>query len=193
MRGNENPDEERDYLKRLPPEYYRGTAIVHWTMTVQQRQTGWLTPVFHAQFREVLTHAMFRYGLCSLVYCCMPNHFHLLWQGLFRGSDQRNAMKYFRKHVNGLLERSGTRLQKQPYDHVLQDKERGRSALEETVNYIANNPVRAGLVREGHYHEYPYTGCLVPGYPELSLWEKGHWPRFWRICEHLRREGLTKV
>jgi hypothetical protein len=35
------------YLKRLPAEYYRGQAYVHWTMSVQDRKTGWLVPIFY--------------------------------------------------------------------------------------------------------------------------------------------------
>src|SRR5262249_41736998 len=27
----------------------------------------------------------------------------------------------------------------------------------------------------------PETGCLVPGYPELALWQDDYWERFWRV------------
>ncbi len=60
-----NPSPDGDYLKRLPPEYYRGQACVHWTMTIEDRKTGWLVPIFYYKFRELLTHTMFRYGICS--------------------------------------------------------------------------------------------------------------------------------
>jgi len=97
MKAEDNEaDHDHDYLKRLSAEHYRGHAYVHWSMTIEQRKKGWLVPIFYHQFREVLTHTMFRYGLCCPIYCCMPDHLHLLWIGVLEGSDQRNAVKYFR-------------------------------------------------------------------------------------------------
>src|SRR5262245_52933377 len=88
---------KHEYLKRLPAEDYRGQSYVHWSMTIDNRQQGWLVPIFYYKFREILTHTMFRYALCSPIYCCMPDHLHLLWIGLLDKSDQRNATKFFRK------------------------------------------------------------------------------------------------
>jgi len=182
-----------DYLRRLPTEYYRGQAYVHWSMTMEDRKTGWLIPVFYYKFREILTHTMFRFGLCCPIYCCLPDHIHLLWMGIFNGSDQRNAAKYFRRQLNPVLEKFGARLQKQPYDHILREEERKQTVFENVVEYIAQNPERAGLVKEYCFREYPYTDCLVPGYPELKLWQEDFWERFWRIFSHLQKNGLMKI
>ena len=62
-----------DYLRRLDPQAYRGQACVHWSMTMHDRKRGWLVPRFYCKFREILTHTMFRYGLCCPIYCCMPD------------------------------------------------------------------------------------------------------------------------
>jgi len=186
-------DAFHDYLKRLPAEHYRGQAYVHWSMTIDDRKTGWLVPIFYYKFREVLTHTVFRYGLCCPIYCCMPDHIHLLLIGVLAGSDQRNAVKYFRKQINPILEKLGARFQKQPYDHVLREEEREKDAFEVVFEYIVRNPERAELVRPDCYQNYPYTGCLVPGYPELGLWQPDYWERFWRIYGHLRRNGFTQV
>ena len=43
-------DGRNDHLRRLEPEYYRGHAYVHWTMTMQDRKTGWLIPIFYYKF-----------------------------------------------------------------------------------------------------------------------------------------------
>jgi putative transposase len=178
-----------DYLKRLPPEAYCGQAYVHWSLTIEHRKTGWLGAAFYYKFREILTHTTFRYGVTCPIYCCMPDHIHLLWMGILDGSDQRVAMKFFRRQVNRVFEALGARFQQQPYDHVLREEERQRTAFEDTVEYIARNPERAGLVRPDGFREYPYTGCLVPGYPELSLWEGG----FWRVYAYLREHGLVRT
>lgn len=182
--------QQHDYLRRLPPEHYRGQAYIHWSMTMENRKTGWLIPTFHHQFREILAHAMFRYGLCCPIYCCMPDHMHLLCIGISDGADQRNAAKYLRKQLNPILVQLGARFQLQPYDHVLREEERERTAFENVVEYIARNPERKGLVGPVRFCEYPFTGCLMPGYPELKLWEEDYWDRFWRIYSYLRQHGM---
>jgi putative transposase len=181
---------DRDYLRRLPPEYYRGRACVHWSMTVDDRKMGWLAPGFHHEFREILTHAMFRYGFCCPIYCCMPDHLHLLWLGVVDRCDQRLAARFFRGRLNLVLGRLGVQLQKQGHDHVLRDDERQEAAFTDVVEYIARNPERAGLVGADRYREYPYTDCLVPGYPELRIWQGDFWQRFWRIYAHLQATML---
>ena len=50
---------KRDHLQRLPAEFYRSHAVVHWSLTMLDREQGWLTPIFYYRFRELLTHAAF--------------------------------------------------------------------------------------------------------------------------------------
>ena len=123
-----NTDKQR--LKRLPLEYYRGHAWVHWTLTIEHRKTGWLDAKFLYKFRELLTHAMFRYQLACPIYCLMPDHMHLLWTGVAESSDQLVAMKSFRKDTNDSLRRIGFEFQLQAYDHVLKENELEHDALE---------------------------------------------------------------
>jgi len=182
-----------DHLKRLPPEHYRGQAYVHWSMTIADRKTGWLVPILYYKFREILTHTAFRFGLCCPIYCCMPDHLHLLWVGILDGCDQRLATRYFRKQLNPILEKLGACFQREGHDHVLKEEERERAALENVFEYIARNPERAGLVKENGFRAYPYTGCLMPGYPELKIWDEDFGERFWRIYAHLRAHGLIHV
>ena len=83
---------------------------------MEQRKTGWLIPSFYYKFREILTHTTFRFGFCCPIYCCMPDHIHMLWIGIYENCDQRTAMRYFRKQLNPILELLGARFQLQPYD-----------------------------------------------------------------------------
>ena len=159
-------------------------------MTMQDRKRGWLIPIFYCKYREILTHTMFRYGLFCPIYCCMPDHMHLLWIGLLGTSDQRNAAKFFRVQLNRILEKLGARLQEQPYDHVLREEDRERTAFENVVEYIARNPERADLVPPDGFQTYPYTGCLMPGYPDLSPWQDNYWDLFWRLYGKLSTKGL---
>ncbi len=181
-----------DYLKRLPRAYYQGLAYVHWTISIRYRRIGWLTEMFHLKYRELLTHTMFRYGVTCPIYCVMPDHIHLLWIGLFAGSDQLNAMKYFRRHLNGQLREIGYAVQSQSYDNVLREEEIQRDAFEEICDYIARNPERKKLVTQEAFRSYPFTGCLVPGAPELHFGDDGYWDSFWRITSASRKSGLIK-
>ena len=183
----------RQHLKRLPDEYYRGQTYVHWTLCTENRKTGWLTPNFYYKFRELLTHTMFRFDVCCPLFCCMPDHIHMLWVGLSAAADQRIGMRYLRKHVNAILGYYGVVLQRQGYDHVLQDDERMESGFEAIAEYIARNPERKGLVPIDGYASYPYTGCLVPGYPELKPFHDQYWFRFWRTYSYLRTHGTRQV
>ena len=87
--------ERRSHLIRLPAENYRGRAFVHWTMTLANRETGWLCDALHSRFREILLHTLVRHGLACPVYCLMPDHLHIMWTGLTAGSDQRLASCFF--------------------------------------------------------------------------------------------------
>ncbi|MCX7824844.1 MAG: hypothetical protein N2689_04740 [Verrucomicrobiae bacterium] len=156
-------------------------------MTIEGRRTGWLTHEFHARLRELLLHTLARYRLACPAYCLMPDHLHLLWLGLARSSDQRLAARLFRQHFNRLLASGGTlagsatafKLQKQGYDHVLRDNERGRDALGQAGFYILENPARKGLVK--HRGQWPFSGGMLAGYPDLDPRQDDYWERFWKI------------
>lgn len=174
--------ETRDHLQRLPAGYYQGHAIVHWSLTIRDRRTGWLSVPFLYRFRELLTHS-----------CLMPDHFHVVWMGLLPGSDQMLAMKHLRKAVNESLRRIAFELQDQSYDHVLKSEEQRDKAFHDLCDYIARNPERDGLVAMDGFSKYPFSGCVVPGYPELRPFEKDFRDHFDRVVSFLRKDGLMRI
>ena len=179
--------EEHSYLKRLAPEAYLGYAAVHWSMTIADRKQGWLTTEFHSLFREILTHTAFRNGLLVPAYVLMPDHLHLLAMGYRESSDQRRGIRYLRKHLNRLLKPIGFLLQKQGYDHVIRKESRKRSLFQKVVQYIHENPLRANLVESPvDLPMYPYSGCVIPGYPEVNPWDESFWGTFWKLYIRLR-------
>lgn len=187
------PYQRPSSLRRLSPEHYRGEAWVHWILTIKARETGWLDGRFLYRFREILTHVTFRYQLACTIFCLMPDHIHMLWTGLTNDSEQLVAMKRFRKDTNESLRRIGFELQKQAYDHVLKDSEIERTAIEDTSNYIAKNPERARLVAPDEFDKYPYTGCLLPGGPQLRPFGEDGWNEVWRTLEFLKRTKCYRV
>lgn len=184
---------KRDHLHRLPPRYYQADAIVHWSITILERRQGWLSVTFLYRFRELMTHTVFRYGLACPIFCLMPDHFHMVWMGLCSGSDQLLAMKHFRKTVNDSLKRIGFQLQDQSYDHVFKEDERREEEFRNACEYIARNPERAGLVNVDEFAKYKFSGCVVPGYPELRVFDTDFWDRFDHVISFLRKRGLMQV
>jgi putative transposase len=152
------------YLPRLAPEFYRGDAVVHWTLPIAKRETGWLSERFHLQFREVLVHACVRERLVCACYCLMPDQMHLVWMGLTAGSDQRKAMAFLRTYTEPLL--APCRYQAQAHDHVLGDEERRRGSFATHCAYVLQNPVRAKLVEAAP--KWAYAGAMVPAYAKLD-------------------------
>ncbi len=151
------------YLPRLPSEYYRGDAMVHWTLAIAHRATGWLDESFHARFREIMLHAAAQEGFFCPVYCLMPDHLHLVWMGLRLRTDQRKGMKFLREHLGPAL--LPHKFQHQAHDHVLREPDRERAAFAAVCHYILNNPIRAELILPRE--RWPCCGAVVPGYPTL--------------------------
>ena len=184
------PQLEIHHLPRLAPEFYRGSAVVQWTITLERRATGWLDSTFHLHFRELLFHAAAREDLFCPVYVLMPDHLHLLWMGLRLDSDQRNAMKFLRKHLALELARRSPggvefELQKQSHDSVLREKDRLHGAFEKSCFYILDNPCRKKLV--SHPRDWPHLGAVVPGYPFLHPLAEDFWESFWKIYTQHRK------
>lgn len=176
---------EHARLPRLHPESYRGLSPVHWTMTIENRATGWLDVTHHAALRELLLHTCHRYALACPAYCLMPDHGHFLWQGLADDSDQRLAAAWFRRQWNALLSPAFT-LQRQAHDHVLREPERTHDAFPKIAGYIFQNPERARLVTS--WRDWPHLGAILPGVHPLDPRAPDYWERFWR--EHHRRLGV---
>jgi putative transposase len=172
-------------MQRMPSEWYRGHAFVHWSMTIEGRRTGWLNPDFHRSFRELQLHTLSRYRLLCMVYCLMPDHLHLLWAGLSSASDQDKGAAFLRTYVTREWGQGAVAFQKQPWDVILRGPDREREAVARTAFYIAENPVRAGLAVKAD--QWAYSGAQAAGYPDLD-WRQPDFPeRIWAIYEEEAR------
>ncbi len=88
----------------------------------------------------------------------MTNHLHLLMrneEGRTQNmlEDLARFKNYTAREVNPILNRSGAFWAREDFDHWI----RSREKFEGTVRYIANNPVRAGLVPD--WKDWPW--CVV--------------------------------
>lgn len=100
-----------------------------------------------------------RYKL--LAYCIMPNHLHVLVYplqqaggGIFSPQHMIYTWKKFTAtEINKILDRKGSLWHKENYDRMIRDEEE----LNSTVNYIVQNPVKAGLVKDWRH----WSGTFV--------------------------------
>ena len=157
-------------LPRLEKHHYQGHAAVFWTNTLEERARGWLTPGFHTTFRELMLHAAAREQLVCPAYCLMPDHLHLLWMGLRRESDQLNAMKFLRTH----LEPAGRR-SRMATSTARSCLARGGTAAEYVCEllFLHHRQSRAGKTREArhrlavHGRDHPWLSDVASAPGEL--------------------------
>jgi len=102
------------------------------------------------------------------VYCFMPDHLHMLVEGINENSDLKKLMKDFKQRTGYWYthEKSsaGNKLwQPGYYEHVLRKEE----DTTEVLRYILNNPVRKGLAT--HYIDYRYSGSLAIDIKEILI------------------------
>ncbi len=102
-------------------------------------------------------------------FCIMSNHVHVVFEPLSRSgwqpdhdgseyhSDLPKIMQSLKRHTarqaNLILGREGAFWQDESYDHVIRDGEE----YIRIINYILENPVKAGLV--SRCDEWPWTYC----------------------------------
>ena len=92
-----------------------------------------------------------------VVYCFMPDHVHMLVQGL---ADDSNGKQFITKSkqcsAHAYAEQFNAKLwQPFGFEHVLRDDEK----MPVAAKYILENPVRAGLVKT--VLEYPFLGSQI--------------------------------
>ena len=110
-------------------------------------------------------------------YCCMPDHMHLLVEGM---ADDASLIGFVRRskqmsgyHAGRLVSSSTANPAAPACDHRFWQTgyhDRVLRAHEETrafIAYIVNKPIRAGLVESAA--DYPFTGSGV--YTREQLWD----------------------
>jgi REP element-mobilizing transposase RayT len=106
-----------------------------------------------------------------ICYCIMPNHVHIVFSvGQFSKLSKDNigqvgnlsynlspilhTLKLFTaREANKILHRTGAFWQHESYDHIIRDEKE----LYRIVEYVLNNPVKAGLVSERSEWKWSYA------------------------------------
>ena len=142
------------YPKHLASFDYRGKYLYSLTFTTFERERRFLNrDAVELVLLQILRSAR-RHNVCVVAYCFMPDHLHLLVEGLDHRCDCLEFVKAAKQYSGYYFARqNGSRLwQRYSFERVLRcENERARA-----IRYIIGNPVRAGLV--SHPAEYEFIG-----------------------------------
>jgi putative transposase len=146
----------REKRHRLPRDCYRGPVVVALTACVAERHTPFLDSDVVSHFRDVLAQVIEQSRCLVPIYCFMPDHLHVVLQGQDELADSWRAMVEFKQRTGFWFGRNRPQnaWQKDFCDHIIRTNE----DLGAQIRYIADNPVRKGLVKV--WSEYPFTGAI---------------------------------
>ena len=144
-------------------------AFGRWDTALDNATTGpqWLA---NSQIAAIVVEALhYRHDRVYdlLAFCVMPNHVHLVCTPLQCEDGTYYALqrilqsfkRYTARESNKILQRRGTFWQSESYDHVIRDE----AELTRIIQYVLDNPVKAGLVPNWEAWPWTYTSRdIVP-------------------------------
>jgi putative transposase len=141
-------------VARLPPQNYFGRQAYFVTICCDRRAPSLRDPATAQSVLALLLQCAATHSFLLHAYCVMPDHSHVLTEGLHDRSDlhefirvlkQRSAFAFRKSHSRRLWEMSY-------HDHIL----RPSDGIEDVACYIWWNPVRKKLC--AHPQEFPFSG-----------------------------------
>src|SRR2546421_6203143 len=152
---------------RLDPKNYSGQIAIFVTLCCYQRRRHFENVGLCRRILEILRETAASRDFAVHAYCLMPDHLHLLVEGLSPISDFLNFIQAFKVRSSRAFHKSDDSQLWQRYffDHVLRKTE----AFESVCLYIWANPVRAGLAKQ--LGEYEFAGSFTRKIPRTCQME----------------------
>jgi putative transposase len=148
---------------RLSPSNYLGQRTYFVTQCCENRAEYFREAKNCDRLLSHLRSLSKTHHFAVLAYCIMPDHLHIMLDGLEPTSNLMAFMKSFKIKTSREFSRraSGLLWQKKYYDHILRPKE----SVDAVAWYIWMNPVRASLADTPG--KYPYAGSFVTMIPKV--------------------------
>ena len=148
---------------RLPDEYYIGRRWYFVTACCQDRRPVFSDPTRARWLLEQLREIAALQAFSIHAYCVMPDHVHLLAEGIEESSHLLKFIDRFKQQTGWEYSQhtDGRLWQKKFYDHIL----RGKDRPEAVAWYIWSNPMRKGFCSTPE--DYAYSGSFT------NLWRVG--------------------
>ena len=161
---------------RLPATHYVGRRWFFLTMVIEGRIERFSDAGLVAENLRVLTEDARSKRFAIPAYCFMPDHLHLLTNGIEDDADLlRFASGFKQESAFTFKQRAGARLwQKKYYDHILRADERWESV----ACYIWSNPVRKGLCKRAE--DWPSSGSFTVDWRRLLSVGVDPWTPPWK-------------
>lgn len=140
--------------RRLPSFSYCGRYRYSITICACEQERPFVGKAFVAGLLAAVRRAAQDEAFDILAHCFMPDHLHLLVEGLTSASDLRRFVRIAKQRCEYFARRQGVYplWHRGYFERVL----RSRESTEAVAKYIISNPVRAGLVAARL--ELPFTG-----------------------------------
>lgn len=105
-------------------------------------------------------------GIDIVAYCFMPDHLHMLVEGVRPDANGRRFFTLAKQYAGFTHSRAtGNRLwQRHGYEHVVRSDQTSRAVS----RYVLENPVRAGFAAS--VGEWPYSGAPTRSQAQLIEW-----------------------
>ena len=144
---------------------YLGPHRYSLTFCTERRQKLFTTKEVVDLVLEQIARAAAEYQFEITTYCFMPDHLHLLIEGVAEDSDCRRFIKHAKQYSGFYYSkvRKERLWQRYGFERIVRDSEQTFVV----ARYILANPVRAGLART--IDEYPFLGSFVYTLHELSV------------------------
>ncbi len=136
---------------------YTAFQRYHLRFGTADRRRIFTSPVVVSTAHAQILRACQAHGFALLAYCFMPDHVHLVPQGLSPDADLRRLARVAKQQSGYALRRECALTavwQVGYFERVLRDTE----PTERVVRYVLNNPVRGGLV--ARTEDYPFSGAM---------------------------------
>jgi putative transposase len=159
----------REKRHRLPDAAYYGPKTVSFTACIHRRRRPFLDEGIVREFQSHLEISAGRFACVVPIYCFMPDHLHVMIQGVENHSRPKEAIDDFKYTTGRWLAASRLEFEWQEdyHDRIMRASEDWRAH----AFYIFLNPVRAGLVADPY--AYPFTGSI--GYDLIQMLHDISW------------------
>ena len=149
---------------RLSPEKYIGKDWFFITICCAHRHNLFTTTKICTWFLSIIRADAASRSVAVHAFCIMPNHVHLLLEGMEPTADVLQFIKALKTKTSAPFNRKTAKplWQKKFYDHIL----RQNDSPDDVAWYIWMNPVRAGLCDQPE--EYPFLGSFTGMAPKPS-------------------------
>ena len=156
--------------RRLSGFDYLGFRHYSLTMCTFRRQLVFVDRCVVSTMCDIFCAEATAHGFVIPAYCFMPDHVHLVVSGREENADLVRFARRSRQRGGYVLRgrTEGPLWQDGYYEHILRDHE----PLARTIRYIAQNPVRAGLVED--WEQHPFTGSQLGPLIHVLEWLDQH-------------------